>query len=216
MSLLRLTDTHSGQKIKFQPVDSTNIGMYVCGPTVYDRAHLGNARSAVVFDQLYRVLRAFYGVESVIYARNFTDIDDKIIASANARYPDIDPGLAIGKITRETIEWYHSDMDTLGVLRPTHEPRATDYVNQMIFDIETMIASGVAYEVSGHVFFSAVKNPAPGHLSGRKDLTDETMHRVEPNPLKRHPADFFLWKPSDADEPSWNSPWGGWPPRVAH
>jgi len=213
MPSIHLTDTATGRKSPFAPADPTAIGMYVCGPTVYDRAHLGNARSAVVFDLLYRVLRGAYGPEAVTYARNFTDVDDKIIAAAEARYPELEPTRAIGRITRETIEWYHEDMDAIGVLRPDFEPRATVYIAEMVQDIETMIEKGVAYEAEGHVFFSAEKNPVPGHLSGRK-LDDETLHRVEPNPLKRHPADFVLWKPARDREPGWDSPWGygrpGW------
>lgn len=213
MPPILLTDTASGHKLPFVPTDPRSIGMYVCGPTVYDRAHLGNARSAVVFDLLYRVLQHNYGAETVTYARNFTDVDDKIIAAAEERYADLDPTQAINRITRETIDWYHEDMDAIGVLRPDFEPRATGFIDEMIADIDTMIAKGAAYEADGHVFFSALKNPVPGHLSGRS-LSDETLHRVEPNPLKTHPADFVLWKPARAHEPGWDSPWGrgrpGW------
>jgi len=213
MTRLFLKDTATGQKSAFAPQDPTAIGMYVCGPTVYDRAHLGNARSAVVFDLLYRVLRQAFGAGSVTYARNFTDVDDKIIVAAEARYPDLDPTQAIARVTRETISWYYEDMDALGVLRPDFEPRATGYIGEMIADIEIMISRGVAYAADGLVFFSAEKNPVPGHLSGRT-LGDEAVHRVEPNPFKRHPADFILWKPALDHEPGWNSPWGrgrpGW------
>jgi len=211
---LSFTDTATGRKAPFRPADPTAIGLYVCGPTVYDRAHLGNARSAVVFDLLYRLLRHSFGPEAITYARNFTDIDDKIIAAAQARYPQMQPVRAIGKITRETIAWYHEDMDALGVLRPEFEPRATAFVPAMIDDIERLVEAGAAYASGGHVFFSAEKNPLPGHLSGRRDIDDDAVRRIEPNPLKRHPADFVLWKPSGTDDPGWESPWGigrpGW------
>lgn len=211
---LAFTNTKTGTKAPFRPADPTAIGLYVCGPTVYDRAHLGNARSAVVFDLLYRLLRHSFGPEAVTYARNFTDIDDKIIAAARERYPQMQPVRAIGKVTRETITWYHEDMDALGVLRPGFEPRATAFVPAMINDIERLIEAGAAYAREGHVFFSAEKNPVPGFLSGRKDLDDDAVRRIEPNPLKRHPADFVLWKPSGTEDPGWESPWGlgrpGW------
>lgn len=218
MTQLHLTDTRTGLKTAFTPADPTAIGLYVCGPTVYDRAHLGNARSAVVFDLLYRVLGHVHGRDAVNYARNFTDIDDKIIAAAQSRYPDQPATAAAARITRETIAWYHEDMDALGVLRPDFEPRATQYVEQMVEDIARMIARGGAY-IAGtgretHVFFSAEANIARGWLSGRTDLADDSVHRVEPHPLKRHPADFVLWKPSASDQPGWPSPWGigrpGW------
>ncbi len=211
---LHLTNTATGKKETFRPLDPTAIGMYVCGPTVYDRAHIGNARSAVAFDLLFRALSHVFGRDAVTYVRNFTDIDDKIIDRAARVHPELHPLQAIAQLTRETTRWYHEDMDALGVLRPTQEPRATAYVDAMIADIETMIARGGAYAVEGHVFFSSEENSHRGTLSRRHDLGDDAMHRVEPHPLKRHPADFVLWKPSTADQPGWESPWGegrpGW------
>ena len=212
--ILHLTDTRTGAKAPFRPADPTQIGLYVCGPTVYDRAHIGNARSAVVFDLLYRVLGHGFGPEAVSYARNFTDIDDKIMARAERDFPDTPMLEAISRLTRETTAWYHEDMDALGVLRPDFEPRATAHVEAMIEDIATMISRGGAYEVEGHVFFSVPDSRHRGTLSGRTGLDDEAQARIEPNPLKRHPADFVLWKPSSPAEPGWESPWGagrpGW------
>jgi cysteinyl-tRNA synthetase len=212
--ILSLTNTVTGAKKPFRPEDPTAIGMYVCGPTVYDRAHIGNARSAVAFDLLFRVLRHDFGEEAVTYARNFTDIDDKIIDRAATAFPDLSPQQAITRLTQQTTDWYHEDMDALGVLRPTHEPRATAYVNEMIDDIRKMIANGGAYAAGGHVFFSAEHNTHRGTLSGRIKLDDDAVSRIEPHPLKRHPADFVLWKPSKDEQPGWESPWGigrpGW------
>jgi len=211
-SSLRLTNTATGKKEAFTPKDPSRVTMYVCGPTVYDRAHLGNARSAAAFDLMFRVLRGAYGSDAVVYARNFTDIDDKIISGARMRYGSPSQE-AIRSLTEETIDWYHQDMDAIGILRPTHEPRATKFVDAMIADIERMIEDGHAYHSQGHIFFSAMSNPIQGHLSGRTP-DDEAAHRVEPNSAKRHPADFVLWKPSTGDQPSWDSPFGpgrpGW------
>ena len=190
------------------PIDPTNLRLYVCGPTVYDRAHLGNARPAIVFDVLYRLLCHVYGKDHVTYVRNFTDVDDKINAKAR------ETGRAIGEITEETIGWYHADMDEIGVGRPTHEPRATEYIPQMIAMIEDLIAKGHAYAAEGHVLFSVGSYPDYGRLSGRTVEDMIAGARVEVAPYKRDAMDFVLWKPSDADTPGWDSPWGygrpGW------
>ncbi|MDO5613676.1 MAG: cysteine--tRNA ligase [Paracoccus sp. (in: a-proteobacteria)] len=208
MSDIRLTNTRTRRKEVFRPIDPARVRMYVCGPTVYDRAHLGNARPVLVFDVLFRLLRHVYGDDSVVYVRNFTDVDDKI----NARARDI--GQDIQTVTAETIGWYHDDMDALGALRPTHEPRATGYIAQMIAMIETLIASGYAYEAEGHVLFDVRKFSDYGQLSGRSLDDMIAGARVEVAPFKRDPMDFVLWKPSDADTPGWDSPWGrgrpGW------
>ncbi len=208
MVTIRLHNTLTRKKEVFEPLDASDVRMYVCGPTVYDRAHLGNARPVLVFDVLFRLLRHVYGEGAVTYARNFTDVDDKINARA------AETGREIGEITEETIAWYHQDMDALGALRPTHEPRATAYIAQMIAMIERLIARGHAYEVAGHVLFDVRSYPAYGRLSGRSVDDMIAGARVEVAPFKRDPMDFVLWKPSDASLPGWESPWGrgrpGW------
>ena len=158
---ISLTNTRIRKKERFDPIDPKNIRVYACGPTVYDRAHLGNARPVVVFDVLFRLLRHVYGEDAVTYVRNFTDVDDKINARA------AETGRPIRDITEETIGWYHDDMDALGALRPTHEPRATDYIAQMIAMIEDLIASGHAYAKEGHVLFRVRSYGDYGKLSGR-------------------------------------------------
>ncbi len=208
MVTIRLHNSKTRMKEDFVPLDPGNVRMYVCGPTVYDRAHLGNARPVVVFDVLYRLLRHEYGADHVTYVRNFTDVDDKINARA------AETGRDIRAITDETIGWYHADMDALGALRPTHEPRATEYITQMIAMIEALIKKGHAYEVAGHVLFDVRSYPAYGRLSGRSVDDMIAGARVEVAPFKRDPMDFVLWKPSDASVPGWDSPWGrgrpGW------
>jgi len=191
--------------------------MYVCGPTVYDRAHLGNARPVVVFDVLYRLLRHVYGAGHVTYVRNFTDVDDKINAEALRRQTAGAPGTLeelIRERTEETIAWYHADMDALGALRPDHEPRATEYIGQMIAMIAGLVASGHAYEAEGHVLFRVRSYRDYGRLSGRTLDDMIAGARVEVAPFKEDPMDFVLWKPSSGEEPGWDSPWGrgrpGW------
>ncbi len=205
---IRLHNTKTRTKEVFVPIDPSNVRMYVCGPTVYDRAHIGNARPVVVFDTLFRLLRHVYGGDHVTYVRNFTDVDDKINAKA------AQTGRSIGEITDETIRWYHDDMDALGALRPTHEPRATAYVGAMIAMIEGLITSGHAYAAAGHVLFDVRSYPDYGRLSGRSVDDMIAGARVEVAPYKRDPMDFVLWKPSDASLPGWDSPWGrgrpGW------
>ncbi len=208
MTTIRLTNTATRKKQVFEPIDPGNVRMYVCGPTVYDRAHLGNARPVVVFDVLYRLLRHVYGADHVTYVRNFTDVDDKIIARAEQ---DDRP---IGQITSETTRWFLQDMAALGALEPTQMPRATDYVPQMIAMIEGLIASGHAYEADGHVLFAVESYARYGRLSGRSIDDMIAGARVEVAPYKRNPMDFVLWKPSGPDLPGWDSPWGrgrpGW------
>ena len=214
---LRLHDSRTRRKVALAPLDPENVRMYVCGPTVYDRAHLGNARPVVVFDTLYRLLRHVYGPDHVTYVRNFTDVDDKINAAAQAQKVAGDPRsleALIAARSDETIGWYHEDMDALGALRPDLEPRATAYIAPMIAMIETLIARGHAYEAEGHVLFDVRSYPAYGALSGRSVDDMIAGARVEVAPYKRDPMDFVLWKPSGDDLPGWDSPWGrgrpGW------
>ncbi|PRY21399.1 cysteinyl-tRNA synthetase [Aliiruegeria haliotis] len=208
MAEIRLWNTRTRQKDLLDPIDPLNVRMYVCGPTVYDRAHMGNARPVIVFDTLFRLLRHVYGADHVTYVRNFTDVDDKI----NKRSQQ--SGRPISEITEETIGWYHEDMDALGVLRPSHEPRATGYIGEMIAMIEGLIRDGFAYEAEGHVLFSVETYAEYGKLSGRSVDDMIAGARVEVAPYKRNAMDFVLWKPSSADLPGWDSPWGrgrpGW------
>jgi len=229
MVTIRLTNTKTRRKEDFQPIDPLNVRMYVCGPTVYDRAHLGNARPVVVFDVLNRLLRHVYGADHVTYVRNFTDVDDKINAEALRRQKAGAPGTLealIHQRTEETIAWYHADMDALGALRPAikddrsaegmhrAEPRATEFVAQMVTMIEGLITSGHAYEAAGHVLFRVRSYKDYGKLSGRSIDDMIAGARVEVAPFKEDPMDFVLWKPSSGEEPGWDSPWGkgrpGW------
>ena len=204
---LRNTKTRSVDV--FTPIDPENVRMYVCGPTVYDRAHLGNARPVVVFDVLYRLLRHVYGADHVTYVRNFTDVDDKIIARAE------ETGREIAQITGETTQWFLDDMGALGALEPNQMPRATDYIPQMVAMIERLVETGHAYpDGAGHVLFAVKSYDDYGALSGRSVDDMIAGARVEVADNKRDPMDFVLWKPSDADQPGWESPWGrgrpGW------
>lgn len=217
MVTLRLTNSKTRKKEDFVPIDPSNVRMYVCGPTVYDRAHLGNARPVVVFDTLFRLLRHVYGEGQVTYVRNFTDVDDKINAEALRRQKAGSPGTLedlIRERTEETIAWYHADMDALGAMRPTFEPRATEFIGQMIAMTEGLIASGHAYAVEGHVLFRVRSYKDYGKLSGRSVDDMIAGARVEVAPFKEDPMDFVLWKPSSGEEPGWASPWGkgrpGW------
>ena len=193
---------------QFMPIDYKNVRMYVCGPTVYDRAHLGNARPVIVFDVLNRLLRHVYGDKHVTYVRNFTDVDDKINARA------AESGRSIGDITDETIQWFLDDMGAVGAIEPDHMPRATAYIAPMVAMIEDLIAKGHAYVAEGHVLFSVSSYAEYGALSGRSVDDMIAGARVEVAPYKRDPMDFVLWKPSDADTPGWESLWGrgrpGW------
>jgi cysteinyl-tRNA synthetase len=205
---ISLYNTRTRSKAPFRPIDARNVRMYVCGPTVYDRAHIGNARPVVVFDTVFRLLRHVYGDDAVRYVRNLTDIDDKIIARANAS------GRPIEAITTETTDWYHADMAALGVLPPTVEPRATAYVPAMVAMIETLIARGHAYAAEGHVLFAVASYPDYGKFARRSLDEMQAGARVEVAPYKRDPGDFVLWKPSPPDLVGWPSPWGrgrpGW------
>ena len=196
------------KKEVFKPIDAKNVRMYVCGPTVYDRAHIGNARPVVVFDILYRLLRHKYGVTFVSYARNFTDVDDKINVKA------ISTGRSIREITDETIGWYNKDMAALGALEPNYTPRATEYISEMIEMIKELIKKGHAYSSKDHVLFDVNSYEAYGMLSGRSVDDMIAGARVEVAPYKRNPMDFVLWKPSNNEQPGWESPWGfgrpGW------
>ncbi|MDF1621572.1 cysteine--tRNA ligase [Pseudothioclava nitratireducens] len=217
MTQIHLRNSKTRKLEEFVPLDPANVRMYLCGPTVYDRAHLGNARPVVVFDVLYRLLRHVYGPDHVTYVRNFTDVDDKINATALARKEAGAPGTLeelIRERTEETIGWYHADMDALGALRPDHEPRATDFIGAMIAMIEDLIAKGHAYAKDGHVLFRVRSYKEYGALSGRSVDDMIAGARVEVAPFKEDPMDFVLWKPSDAGLPGWDSPWGrgrpGW------
>ena len=209
MTEIRLYNTRTRAIDPLEPtVTPGRVGMYVCGPTVYDRAHLGNARPVLVFDVLFRLLRHVYGPQNVTYVRNFTDVDDKIIARA------AETGKPIGQITEETTRWYLEDMAALGALEPTEMPRATAYIPEMVAMIDRLIARGHAYAAEGHVLFDVRSYAEYGRLSGRSVDDMIAGARVEVAPYKRDPMDFVLWKPSDADQPGWDSPWGrgrpGW------
>ena len=205
---LRLYDTLTRAKRDFVPVDPTRVTMYVCGPTVYNFAHIGNARPVVVFDVLFRVLRRIYGEGHVLYAANVTDVDDKINLKAAQE------GVPIGVITDRYLDAYHADMAALGALPVTFEPRATQTMDAIVAMIERLIAAGAAYAAEGHVLFDTQSYADYGKLSGRSLDDMIAGARVEVAPYKRHGADFVLWKPSKADEPVWESPFGpgrpGW------
>jgi len=208
MTTITLQNSKTRKKERFVPIDPENVRMYLCGPTVYDRAHMGNARNVIMFDVLFRLLQHVYGPEHVTYVRNFTDVDDKINQRA------AESGRSISAVTEETIAWYLEDMAALGNLEPNHMPRATQYIAEMITMIEGLIQKGHAYAAEGHVLFSVQSDPEYGHLSGRSVDDMIAGARVEVAPYKRDPMDFVLWKPSNADQPGWDSPWGvgrpGW------
>ena len=202
---LYLHDTLRGEKLAFEPFVDGEVTMYVCGPTVYNYAHIGNARPAVVFELLARLLRRTY---RLTFARNITDVDDKINQAS------IETGKPIGEITERFIRIYNEDMATLGVLPPDVEPRATEHIGEMIAMIEALIEKGHAYEADGHVLFDVASNPDYGALS-KRDLREMIAGaRVEVAPYKKSAQDFVLWKPSTPELPGWDSPWGrgrpGW------
>jgi cysteinyl-tRNA synthetase len=217
---LRLYSTLTGRKEDFVPFDANNVRMYVCGPTVYDFAHIGNARPVIVFDVLFRLLRHLYGPEHVTYVRNITDVDDKINARAAQDFPELALNEAIRKVTETTEKQFHDDVAALGNLPPTYEPRATEFISNsgqpedMIRLIEKLIDNGHAYVAEGHVLFDVPSDPDYGKLA-RRSLDDMIAGaRVDVAPYKRDPMDFVLWKPSKPGEPAWPSPWGmgrpGW------
>ena len=203
-----LHNSMTRKKERFVPIDPKDVRMYLCGPTVYDRAHLGNARNVIMFDVLFRLLRHVYGEKAVNYVRNFTDVDDKINDRARQS------GRSIAEITQETSQWYLEDMGALGNLEPTHMPLATQYIAQMVSMIENLIERGHAYAAEGHVLFSVKSYEKYGALSGRSVEDMIAGARVEVAPYKRDPMDFVLWKPSEDETPGWESPWGrgrpGW------
>jgi len=205
---LKLYDTLTREKRPFRPLDPARVRMYVCGPTVYDFAHIGNARPVIVFDVLFRLLRHLYGADHVTYVRNITDVDDKIIARAAEEYPGLPLNEAIRRLTETTDRQFHEDVAALGCLPPTVEPRATAHIEEMKTLIERLVAQGYAYVAEEHVLFSVPSMPDYGKLSKRS--LDELIAgaRVEVAPYKRDPRDFVLWKPSKADEPAWPSPCG--------
>ena len=218
---LRLYDTMTREKRGFVPLDPGNVRMYVCGPTVYDFAHIGNARPVIVFDVLFRLLRHIYGAGHVTYVRNITDVDDKINERAARDFPGLALNDAIRKVTEVTEKQFHADVAALGALPPTFEPRATDFVlpradgkTDMVTMIRQLISRGHAYQAGGEVLFDTQSMPDYGALSGRRLDEQQAGARVAVDAHKRHPTDFVLWKQSAADEPGWDSPWGrgrpGW------
>ena len=206
--MIRLYDTMAREKREFVPADPKRITMYVCGPTVYGRAHIGNARPAVVFDTLARLIRHTYGPASLVYARNVTDVDDKIIAAAEAE--GVDPAAVTARFEKHYLE----DMGALGVAPPDIAPHATEEIGPMVAMIGELVAKGHAYAAEGHVLFSVPSDPDYGALSRRDREAMVAGARVEIAPYKRDPADFVLWKPSPAGMIGWDSPWGrgrpGW------
>ena len=208
MTELKFWNTLTRAKEEFTPIDPDNVRMYVCGPTVYDFAHIGNARPVIVFDVLYRLLRHVYGEDHVTYVRNITDVDDKINARALRDYPDLPLNEAIAKVTEKTADRFHKDAAALGCLPPTHEPRATAHIDGMVKMIQRLIDKGNAYVTSGRegreVLFSVSSMPDYGKLSNRKLEDQQAGARIAVEDHKRNPADFVLWKESAADEPGWD------------
>jgi cysteinyl-tRNA synthetase len=214
MMTLRLYNTLTRQKEDFKPLDAANVRMYVCGPTVYDFAHIGNARPVIVFDVLFRLLRHLYGPEHVTYVRNITDVDDKINARALQDYPDLPLNEAIRRVTEKTANQFQEDVKALGCLEPSAQPRATEFIDQMIAMISTLITKGHAYQAGGEVLFNVESMKDYGALSNRRLEEQQAGARVAVEAHKKNPGDFVLWKLSSAEEPGWESPWGrgrpGW------
>jgi cysteinyl-tRNA synthetase len=205
---LTFYNTATKRKETFTPIDPANVRMYACGPTVYDYAHIGNGRMAIVFDMVFRVLRQHYGAANVTYARNITDVDDKINERAARDYPNETPETAIARLTAETALQYQTDVAALGCLAPTIEPRATEHMAEMRTLIDTLIARGHAYVAENHVLFAVPSMPAYGRLSNRSVEEMEAGARVDVAPYKKSPMDFVLWKPSEPGLPAWPSPGG--------
>lgn len=205
---LKLYNTLTREKAPFQPIDPANVRMYVCGPTVYDFAHIGNARPAIVFDVLFRLLRHVYGESNVKYVRNITDVDDKINARALRDFPGMDLNAAIRQVTEKTKNQYEKDVTALGCLQPTREPRATEHIAGMVKIIQQLLDRGHAYIATGaegrEVLFSTGSMPEYGQLSKRKLEDQQAGARVAVEAHKKNPADFVLWKESAADQPGWN------------
>lgn len=208
MTQIYIHDTLKQRKVPFTPIDENNVRMYVCGPTVYDKAHLGNAKTTVVYDVLYRLLCHIYGKEHVTYVSNITDVDDKILNKHK------ETGKPIREITEQTYQWYLEDMKKLNVLSPNYRPRATEYIADMIELVKKLLENGHAYEAQKQVLFDVDSMPSYGSLSGRSMKEMLAGARIEVADYKKNPADFILWKPSDTDQPGWDSPWGygrpGW------
>ncbi|MBY5865596.1 cysteine--tRNA ligase [Rhizobium leguminosarum] len=211
---LKLYNTLTREKSVFSPIDPNNVRMYVCGPTVYDFAHIGNARPAIVFDMLFRLLRHVYGEDHVTYARNITDVDDKINARALRDHPGLPLNEAIRAVTEKTEMQYHADVAELGCLEPSFEPRATDNIVEMTEIIEKLIGNGHAYVASGEVLFDTKSMADYGQLSKRPLDEQQAGARIAVDAHKKNPGDFVLWKLSSHNEPGWESPWGrgrpGW------
>ncbi len=211
---LRIYNTLTRTKEEFKPLDPKNVRMYVCGPTVYDFAHIGNARPVIVFDVMYRLLRHLYGENHVTYVRNLTDVDDKINARALRDFPDLPLNDAIRRVTEKTANQFQSDAKALGCLVPTQEPRATEHIQGMMDMISILIKKSHAYVAAGEVLFAVDAMADYGKLSGRKLEDQQAGARVAVEAHKKNPADFVLWKLSSAEEPGWDSPWGrgrpGW------
>lgn len=211
---LKLTNTLTREKEDFRAIDDENVRLYVCGPTVYDFAHIGNARPVIVFDVLYRLLSHLYGPDHVTYVRNITDVDDKINARALRDHPDLPLNDAIAKVTKRTADQFHKDIKTLGVLEPSHEPRATQHIDGMVEMISQLIAKEHAYEAGGEVLFDTVSMPDYGDLSKRNLDEQLAGARIAVDAHKKNSGDFVLWKLSSDEEPGWESPWGrgrpGW------
>ncbi len=208
MNNLKLTNSLTNKKELFKPIDSQKISLYACGPTVYDNPHVGNARSLVVFDILFRVLNKIYGNKNVNYVRNITDIDDKIIETSKNKKKSIQ------EITNEVTKVFHKNCESLNCLKPTKEPKATEHVPEMIEMAKSLIQKGFAYEKKGHIYFSVSSFENYGKLSNKNLEKLKSGSRIEISEFKKNPMDFVLWKPSEEDVPGWNSPWGrgrpGW------